>query len=1830
MKHATPSRVLEHILEGYQRYYDTAFWIRNPKLLQERSDLLQTSGVMAQTPLLETVPQYPSVKDIKQACLEAGLSSTTADHLGQVVFGIDSIKLRRHQEQALVTAIRGSETKDRNVVVTSGTGSGKTESFLLPLLADILEERHGNLGHGTFNPWWNDKFTSNQAKWNHLRSGIQGGATPAMRAMILYPTNALVEDQISRLRQAAMQAIDIFGKPLFYFGRYTGATLGGTSQPQNGLNTNVRKRVNEVAAEILKIESEATKLRAKLLKDGVKAPGLKEACSQFQDPNIGEMMTRWDMISAPPDILITNTSMLNIMLMRDVESPIFEQTRDWLKSDPKNTFTLVVDELHSYRGTQGTEVALVVRNMLDRLGLTVKSPQLRCIGTSASLEGEDGKAYLEEFFGVDRKSFSIFSGDPIKFSDSDEVELPISATRMEPFVDRLLSEIEAQEKQASLDISEQFSPRIALAKACELAGKFDDVVRPVKLDALAKTLFGNADKADDKLNALLVAARHEDAGKPINWENPKPTFRSHMFMRQVQGFWACSNPKCTEVDEKYQGEDRKIGRLFKAPALKCGCGGQVLELLYCYDCGEEYLGGFVVSSSEAQLKNLIFLEATKPDENGSPPGMVDERPHSEFRWFWPDGTIPNGNSQWTHSFPGNAPERGTFEFNRAHLDHVTGLLTVATEKPNGLTYSVSAILPDGCEAAGIPEKCPHCLSKYWQNTGDFYRAKVNSPIRALRSGLNITTQLIADRAMLATGDRVKAEKMIAFTDSRDDAADLAAGLELNHFRDLIRQLTRRILKQADYPSSEEIWAQRKNIQANDADSTSLKDKAESVTPGLWKALRLKVGDMADETDIELIEKHDKSVAEPGMEWAALLTQIKNELVVIGQNPAGTGKSYETSEFNGKGDPWYRFFDFDKDVPWPTLGFDAQQEGKSRFLSKFSYHIAESLFDKAGRDLESMGVGSIQVVGDHSRKMDMDPQTSKDVLANTVRILGHRKFFEGQKSRSIKNPPAPLKRYIEKLSEKLNIDTETLIGRVNDVLLSHNIITEEWLLKIQQSLTLPLKVVLKHQDIPVMRCDICARQTLHIGGNVCTSQNCNSDKFSAIETQGEDFYSWVAREPAQRLAVAELTGQTKPMSEQRRRQRLFRGSAFIDNEMDVTHELDALSVTTTMEVGVDIGSLKLVMMANMPPQRFNYQQRVGRAGRAGQVFSYALTISRGAAHDDYYFNNPERMTGDVPPQPHLDLSRPEIVKRVVAAECLRRAFLSHANPPQRRADSNHGAFGSTAEWSENYRNDIFYWLQNEADVSHIIRRLTAYSPLEPGEIADLENFARHQLIDDIDNCVVDDRFIQEELSYRLAVAGILPMFGFPTQVRSLYRDDYNARRVDEITISDRPLDHAIWAFSPGSEIPKDKQLNTAIGFVYKRDGHTKVENEPDPLGRSVDYSRCTECGFIKSGTDETCEICEHPSQPFRLFQPKGFLSHYQRRDYDGQRNRGPALPPPVLAFKPNYSTGLYCGPMKMAFQSGAIALVNDNNGHLYEFLDGGSNRVMVADETLYRPNTAPPESNNVVATGAIGAIFKTDILSFIFEDVQDCGANGILDINGQPSAKAAIASFSEILKLAIATELDIDPSEFRTGRQRCLIDDTATEQLFLADALENGAGYTRWASDPDNLKTALTRYLDGKLTERGVLEKWMDPSHAKDCDRSCPDCLLNYSNRFSHGILDWRLGLDLSDVVLGRTIDTNRWIGRAEYPSAIAFQGFCSANGETVDIEYVGGLVALKKDKKAIVLGHPLWHTRSGLLNAKQNQIRSELYSRGVDHIDFVDVKDFTSKLAKYYLKLTAP
>ena len=415
LKQPDPQAMQDYIIDAYQRYYDTAFWLRDEQLVKERKKLLLDSGAIAQEILLETVLPYPAEVDPVPLCRKLGLSEYTANNLSRIVFG-DNFKLRKHQAEALEHSLSFSK-KEKNVVVTSGTGSGKTESFLLPVIARLLEKAEKNPDNWSINRWWEQVWSEKRA-WEGIRKHDSSGA--AVSTLILYPTNALVEDQVGRLRQAAFRANEGRQSPAFFFGRYTGVTDGGTAFPDCSNRTSELTKVIRAAETIKEISKEAQALKNK--DSAIRG--------QFSDPLCGEMLTRWDMISAPPDILITNISMLNIMLLRDFEAPIFEKTRAWLEADKNNHFTLVVDELHGYRGTQGSEVALVVRNLLMRLGLSPESEQLRCIATSASLDGEEGRDYLQQFFGVDKSTFYVTSGKKLKV----DAQLPISKSDLDRLV----------------------------------------------------------------------------------------------------------------------------------------------------------------------------------------------------------------------------------------------------------------------------------------------------------------------------------------------------------------------------------------------------------------------------------------------------------------------------------------------------------------------------------------------------------------------------------------------------------------------------------------------------------------------------------------------------------------------------------------------------------------------------------------------------------------------------------------------------------------------------------------------------------------------------------------------------------------------------------------------------------------------------------------------------------------------------------------------------------------------------------------------------------------------------------------------------------------------------------------------------------------------------------------------------------------------------------------------------------------------------------------------------------------------------------------------------
>src|SRR5258708_21286748 len=246
----------------------------------------------------------------------------------------------------------------------------------------------------------------------------------------------------------------------------------------------------------------------------------------------------------------------------------------------------------------------------------------------------------------------------------------------------------------------------------------------------------------------------------------------------------------------------------------------------------------------------------------------------------------------------------------------------------------------------------------------------------------------------------------------------------------------------------------------------------------------------------------------------------------------------------------------------------------------------------------------------------------------------------------------------------------------------------------------------------------------------------------------------------------LTGQTD-LLDAIARQAQFQ-DVFLDGEQPRVYGIDVLSVTTTMEAGVDIGGLRAVLLANMPPTRFNYQQRVGRAGRRRDSLAAALTVCRGTrSHDEHYFRHPDQITGDLPPKPYVDMHRIEILRRSYAAELLRRAFrhILATDTGFDPGNNTHGMFGASDTWPST-GPQVAGWLASHTQDAETV--LDQHLKLVGENLRrERNNLIRWAVSPDgllaaVTSAAGTDG--HPDLPQRLAESGVLPMVGFPTRER----------------------------------------------------------------------------------------------------------------------------------------------------------------------------------------------------------------------------------------------------------------------------------------------------------------------------------------------------------------------------------------------------------------------------------------------------------------------------------
>lgn len=520
-------------------------------------------------------------------------------------------------------------------------------------------------------------------------------------------------------------------------------------------------------------------------------------------PRLGgaEMHARWDMQAAPPDIMVTNYSMLNIMLLRKQEEHIFSATRKWLEETPDARLTLILDELHMYRGTAGTEVAYLLRNLRHRLGLDKNPEKLRVLAASASLEAGRDDDFLDGFFALPGSRRVIIPGKTKEIHGGGD--LAAHTARLAQAAKVPVTQVGA------VALARETGLGSALQRALTPGGK----PRALPASELAKNLFPDVPEEQRKdavhgVLRILGSARDPEL----------PQLRAHFFFRNIEGIWACSDPSCRHIPVEH-GPKRRVGRLFAEPTSRCTCGARVLELLSCQACGDLMLGGYASPKDTQRRKFTGALHTDFPDMDLLPDEASGAPTAANYVVYWPRTKgLGLDDPGWHASLSDGGPQVG-FEFRRSAYQPATGRLENRDVQHTGWSFHISVPLDkEGKKAAydparlqAFPTRCPACGDDWeikYDRDGRFVPLESpdrlrNAPVRRMRTGFYKINQVLVTEALghLPEGRR----KAIAFSDSRDDASELASGLALRHHQDLLRLLSAQAVENQGIRSETFSW-----------------------------------------------------------------------------------------------------------------------------------------------------------------------------------------------------------------------------------------------------------------------------------------------------------------------------------------------------------------------------------------------------------------------------------------------------------------------------------------------------------------------------------------------------------------------------------------------------------------------------------------------------------------------------------------------------------------------------------------------------------------------------------------------------------------------------------------------------------------------------------------------------------------------------------------------------------------------------------------------------------------------------------------------------------------
>lgn len=1142
--------IADRLQATYKQFIKTFQKFRNPAIQQWVARKMDDAGLLYKPPLVELNYQFEKGKRLEDFVTEG--------HLDPQIPAIFPITPYQHQSTALQRVV----VEGKNLVVSTGTGSGKSMCFWIPIVHTCLQQR---------------------------AQGERG-----IKAVVVYPMNALANSQYDMIVEA-LRRTDLT------VGRYTGDTPDSQEEAEGDFEKRYRRK-----------------------------------------PYPCEVISREAMWQEPPDVLITNYVMLDLILMRTEDKQLFPARFQ------KNLQYLVLDEVHTYAGNKGADVACLIRRLKER---TRTRGSLRCIGTSATIQDTSAVAgqsailqFARDLFGESFADDALVEAThvnvippasqhldlpaTVQVTPADVVAFDGSMSTAIPLAEQLLGRTLAPGERSVQGLGKLLHrhPTIIFIRealkdsACALdalAGRYQEDLRPAETlatceqELAAAFLVGTVVQVtlDGVTRPLLVPKLHlfftqgQEIASCLTGGPPHLTITGDLLCKECGTTPPAASPATPTTPGTAPGD---------ASSASPGAPGdqgkrRTFPLLFCRNCGQEFYKVRIVDGE-------VF------------PGMAREEGEGEYAYLVP--IVDAGDQKNTGWTPPDVWYDDRGELRRNYKD----VLPEETEFcPDCNRLGGACSCGTRVRVYKIPNPmqfCPSCEIFYTKRTGEYGKLfSFNSTGRS--TAIDI---LVAELLHLLPGDpRRNEKKTIVFTDNRQDTA-----LQAEHLNEFQRRLKfRRVMLQT----------------LRHADQHGLFVTDQDVGDVIFEYLRTagQLPDFGRESEDEFT-----SAPRPDKEYKEFLTYLTlsdvtqsryfldlplEKLGLLRIDYDGLEKLADHALVTGNDAlsdlaalPVDQRYDFLRGVldqfRWNGAIENPIFSDTVNLFEKWEAKIREAiLFDLNNFRFKIVGYATSRPARNRKVWHNRQRVTFKSIAGNNSALLNWtKKVF-----------PALASGEAKKLTEA----TVETLEQAKFLTPFHTTRPTFKLLQIRAG-----KLVFRLNQGQFQQCPKCQRVFYFRAWDACTNRNCPG--LQTVETTalaGEHFYYQTYTRMVDILSEVLAREHSAQLSGKKRSEFEF---SFKEKKVGT---INVLVCTPTMELGIDIGDLSSIVMRNVPPDPSRYAQRAGRAGRQNQPSVISVFCGSGWArgpHDQYFYRNPEKIIAGKILTPAFLLDNVKLVRKHIHA------------------------------------------------------------------------------------------------------------------------------------------------------------------------------------------------------------------------------------------------------------------------------------------------------------------------------------------------------------------------------------------------------------------------------------------------------------------------------------------------------------------------------------------------------------------------------------------------------